>query len=97
MNRRSFFRALLGGAVAAHELDIEKLLWVPGEKTIFVPPSTPIDYITATQIETQWGAAMRMLTAKLLEIDEVLLEEVWIPGKLLRSQPAYLNRPSNFL
>lgn len=38
MKRRSFLRALLGSAVAAHELDIEKLLWVPGQKTIFVPP-----------------------------------------------------------
>lgn len=38
--RRSFLRAaLMGltGAVVAPELDIDKLLWVPGEKTIFLP------------------------------------------------------------
>lgn len=38
MNRRRFFESLLGGAIAAHQLDIDKLLWVPGEKTIFIPP-----------------------------------------------------------
>jgi len=41
MNRRFFFTSLLGGAIAAHQLDIEKLLWVPGEKTIFIPPAKP--------------------------------------------------------
>lgn len=42
MDRRSFLRALGFGTVAAAAaassvLDIEKLLWVPGEKTIVVP------------------------------------------------------------
>ena len=39
MERRAFLRWLLaamGGAV----LDPERLLWVPGEKTLFVPPVT---------------------------------------------------------
>jgi hypothetical protein len=39
MNRREFFKlAALGiEALAAHELDLDKLLWVPGQKKIFVP------------------------------------------------------------
>lgn len=44
MDRRSFLRTLGFGTVAAAAaatsvLDLEKLLWVPGEKTIFVPPA----------------------------------------------------------
>jgi hypothetical protein len=37
MDRRRFLQTLLAGAVAAHELDVEKLLWVPGERKIFIP------------------------------------------------------------
>jgi hypothetical protein len=33
MNRRSFLSSLL----AAATLDPERLLWIPGERTIFVP------------------------------------------------------------
>lgn len=42
MNRRSFLRVLgLGalGAAASMELDLERLLWVPGAKTIVLPPA----------------------------------------------------------
>lgn len=43
MNRRSFLASLGFGTVAAAAaanslLDVERLLWVPGEKTIFLPP-----------------------------------------------------------
>lgn len=41
MNRRGFLRALLTGTVgliAGAELDLDRLLWVPGAKTIFLPP-----------------------------------------------------------
>jgi hypothetical protein len=37
MNRRSLLKLLSLGAVS-HTLDLDKLLWVPGEKTIFLPP-----------------------------------------------------------
>lgn len=36
MNRRNFLTALTGLA-ATLTLDLEKLLWRPGEKTIFIP------------------------------------------------------------
>ncbi len=38
MTRRGFFAALIS-AVAGATLDPERLLWVPGRKTIFIPPS----------------------------------------------------------
>lgn len=48
MNRRFFLRLLALGVVG-HELDIDRLLWVPGQKTIFIPESTGIS-LTASEI-----------------------------------------------
>jgi hypothetical protein len=42
MNRRDFLQRLLAGGVgaaAALEFDYERLLWVPGAKTIVLPPA----------------------------------------------------------
>lgn len=50
MNRRAFLRTLLGSA-AALTLDPERLLWVPGAKTIFLPSSR---VLTADDLEF-WG------------------------------------------
>lgn len=36
MHRRDFLRLLLATPIAM-QLDVEKLLWVPGEKKIFIP------------------------------------------------------------
>jgi hypothetical protein len=41
MNRRSFLRTL-GLAAAGLTLDPERLLWVPGQKTIFLPSAHTI-------------------------------------------------------
>jgi hypothetical protein len=41
MNRRKFIQWLTGtaaGVAAAHTLDVDKLLWVPGEKSYGLPP-----------------------------------------------------------
>jgi hypothetical protein len=55
MDRRGFLRRLLAGG-AALALDPERLLWVPGEKVISIPPApviiTPsMADIVAAQIE----------------------------------------------
>ncbi len=47
IDRRAFLRRLGFGTVAAAAaatgvLDVEKLLWTPGEKTIFIPPPPTI-------------------------------------------------------
>lgn len=39
MNRRAFFAMLAGAALSAAEFDLERLLWVPGKKKIFIPPA----------------------------------------------------------
>jgi hypothetical protein len=41
MNRRAFLTTLAAGLAGA-ALDPERLLWVPGKKTIFLPPLRPI-------------------------------------------------------
>jgi hypothetical protein len=40
LNRRNLLK-LLSLGVVGHTLDIDKLLWVPGQKTIFLPPYKP--------------------------------------------------------
>ena len=55
MNRRSFLRALgfwtvSAAAASAGLIDVEQLLWTPGEKTIFLPTPaslTPAEYLAA--------------------------------------------------
>lgn len=45
MRRRSFFKWLATAAatvVGSQDLDLDRLLWVPGEKTFFLPPEKPI-------------------------------------------------------
>lgn len=37
--------------VIGHELDIDKLLWVPGKKTIFLPSSSPLSYSSIVAAE----------------------------------------------
>lgn len=39
VSRRAFLRILALGVVG-HELDVDRLLWVPGSKTIFIPSET---------------------------------------------------------
>lgn len=41
MHRRDFLKFLLSTPIAL-TLDVDKLLWVPGEKTIFIPPARSI-------------------------------------------------------
>ncbi len=61
MNRRDFLRGVLTAAVATgHVLDLDRLLWVPGERSFFLPPAGSFqnfDWITKE--------AMRLLALKL--------------------------------
>jgi hypothetical protein len=54
MDRRGFLRALLSGAAgaaAAHTLDLDRLLWVPGARTFFLPsPSYTYTLLTTDLI-----------------------------------------------
>lgn len=49
MNRRNFVAQLLAGASGAYlaqTFDVDRFLWVPGAKTIFIPePVLPVRYV----------------------------------------------------
>lgn len=44
MKRRSFLKFLLATSLAA-VIDYEKLLWIPGEKTIFIPSPKQVEFM----------------------------------------------------
>jgi hypothetical protein len=41
MNRRAFIQ-LLSTGIVGYELDVDRLLWTPGQKTIFIPKPTVV-------------------------------------------------------
>ena len=51
MDRRSFL-SLFGAAAIGATLDPEKLLWIPGQKTIFLPSATSFAMIRDYDIKT---------------------------------------------
>lgn len=56
LNRRTFLRFLasgVAGTVASAELDIDRLLWVPGTKTFFIPsnPTLTMSQIVAMELD----------------------------------------------
>jgi hypothetical protein len=48
MNRREFIKGVLLAVAATHDFDVERMIWVPGEKTIFIP--SPNHGITMSEI-----------------------------------------------
>jgi hypothetical protein len=52
MNRRELLK-LLGMGVIGYTLEVDKLLWVPGQKTIFLPHSKYISMSQIVDIEIQ--------------------------------------------
>lgn len=68
MNRRSFLSTLLGGATTL-ALDPERALWVPGAKTIFIPPA-PRTLITLED----WARHRAALDPHLRRIVELLTQ-----------------------
>jgi len=65
MNRRSFLRTLLSGvagSVLSHELDIDRLLWISGQKTIFLSSE-------ASWIHDPSGVAKKEITSLIVELE----------------------------
>ena len=50
--RRSFLKLLALGVIG-HELDIDRLLWVPGQKTIFLPASKGVSLSEIVALEME--------------------------------------------
>lgn len=69
MNRRDFLARFLGGAVGAAlapALDLDKLLWVPGERTIFLPPPPVINELVS--VDWMFAEALRLLKTQLTAV-----------------------------
>lgn len=80
MNRRDFlsrFVATAAGAAVAHTLDLDRLLWVPGERTIFLP-SVPVAGEPLAMGDLVWcdGMRWRRCTGE-QRIDGVAAHAVW--------------------
>ena len=51
MDRRHFLKLIALGVVG-HELDLDRLLWIPGQKKIFIPPQgNRLSEIVAVELE----------------------------------------------
>lgn len=64
MHRRQFIKLITNSALAAYALDPDKLLWVPGEKKIFIPPEKRLIYASEL-LESElnsFGVAVRDLS-----------------------------------
>jgi hypothetical protein len=74
MNRRDFLKLLLSAPIA-YELDIDKLLWVPGQKTIFLP--SPKKILTITEIVAIELERIGPTIAKLFDRDDFFYKELY--------------------
>lgn len=97
MNRRSFLQWLAGAGAAmaaAGEIDVERMLWVPGHKTIFLPPEGVIipDAPTVDRVLEAHGVRMPRYTLTTREAGTLLFDKNWqlLNGKELLAKPAGL-------
>lgn len=68
MDRRAFLRTALIGLSAAGVVDVDKLLWMPGEKTILIPDLIEIEAVCGNRlVSADWVAreALRILEKNL--------------------------------
>lgn len=61
-SRREFLR-LLASSTLAHTLDIDKLLWVPGAKKIFLPSLKPTYLIFSVNLTKEYLEGIYGMTA----------------------------------
>ena len=59
LSRRNFFRRTGGALAAAFILDPERLFWVPGQRTIFVPPVSGWIPLTEEQVDYYWQPSLQ--------------------------------------
>ena len=73
MNRRAFLSTLsatIGAGIVSATLDPERLLWVPGAKTIFVPPPRELTVFQLNQYEIT-RRCLEILRANLVYADRM--------------------------
>lgn len=73
LNRRNFLRLLALGVVG-HELDIDRLLWVPGSKTIFIPSKAQISLFGIPYHQTDASTGQWLGFSRLEFVQKELVE-----------------------
>jgi hypothetical protein len=73
MNRRELLKLIALGIVG-HELDIDRLLWIPGQKTIFIPPETKS--LTLSQIVDLEMKRMLPYVKQMFERDDMFYRAI---------------------
>jgi hypothetical protein len=76
MNRRELLKLISMGALG-HALDVDKLLWIPGQKTIFLPPVRPgmdISQIVAIELERILPKVRDLFTRDTVFYEHILKE-----------------------
>jgi len=87
MNRRRFIQLVTSSAVSVYALDLDKLLWVPGEKTIFIPP--PRKLIYASEVVSVELDRVMKIVGSLFEKDNLLYE-------ILADKPVYKHEAGQY-
>lgn len=75
IDRRRFLQILGSSAVAAYALDPEKLLWIPGQKKIFIPPPRRLIYASELHASDE-GVTMKLLE-EIFGHDKILYEIIY--------------------
>jgi hypothetical protein len=87
VNRRRFIQIVSSSAVSAYAFDLDKLLWVPGQKTIFVPP--PRQLIFASEVTAlEWERTMDIVK-EIYEKDNLLYQ-------VLADSPKYKHETGDY-
>lgn len=60
IDRRKFLQILGGSTASLYALDLDKLLWVPGGKKIFLPPEQRLIYASEVAM-SQWEHTVNII------------------------------------
>jgi hypothetical protein len=87
MERRRFLQLVTSSAVSAYAFDLDKLLWVPGQKTIFIPPERKL--IWAGEVAALEFQHTIDIVKRLFESDKLLYE-------VLHDKPVYKHQTGDY-
>lgn len=97
MNRRDFLKGILTASAAVYTIDIDKLLWVPGEKKIFIPNRNEIktfskNYISESDIIAAELARISWMLPTLFERDDKFFNSIVMVSKAGELMDTELNK-----
>jgi hypothetical protein len=92
-NRRQFIQIITSAAAGAYALDPERLLWVPGEKKIFIPPARAL--VWATTVPNQKELEHTLEIIKNLPASDKFLYETIVTENLVQVYYGYTNETRN--